>query len=654
MNFKPKNRDWVKNAAIVFLAVLLVLTFFSNTWMNRSLPEVATQYVTDGAITAKVRGTGTVAANGTHQVKAEGTREIRAVMVKSGQEVQAGDVLFVLGQGASAEIEAAQDTLRSLQTSYARAALGITSPDYSLDEWRLQQSDAALKEAKAALDKAKAALDKIIAGSTESGLLEQKAKAEQAVKDAETAKTEAEKKLQTEQETLAIYKNAYDSVVLEQQQKLAEAESALLDAIANVNVDPAYKQAVADAQTALTAAQNQLTEAQAALDAAKAEQAALPEDATEEQKQAAQAKVDAAQAAVDSAQANLDAAQAALDEAIAQAEQTDPAVTAAREARDNAKAALEAAIDKSNKTDLTNAETRVEEAEKAVTEAQEKVQDAQKKLEEVEAKIDEIQRTGPNALAYQAAKAAYTAAQEAYLSQKQSLNEKKRSDERSQQSTYIDLSDLGSQITLARKKLDELSGGEENQILAKVAGTVATVDCTSGDLKNKGDLLCTIEVPDMGYTLSFSVTNEQARRLRPGDTGTVSNFYWGREVQATLKTITVDPKNPQNNKLLTFDLEGDVNTGAELTVSVGQKSANYDVIVPNSAIRSDSNGSFVLKIEAKNSPLGNRYIARRVPVEVLAADDTNSAVTGNLGWGDYVVTTSNAPVKAGDLVRLAD
>ena len=40
-----KKREWVKNAAIVFLSIMLVLTFFSNTIMNYSLPEVATQYV---------------------------------------------------------------------------------------------------------------------------------------------------------------------------------------------------------------------------------------------------------------------------------------------------------------------------------------------------------------------------------------------------------------------------------------------------------------------------------------------------------------------------------------------------------------------------------------------------------------------------------
>ena len=218
----------------------------------------------------------------------------------------------------------------------------------------------------------------------------------------------------------------------------------------------------------------------------------------------------------------------------------------------------------------------------------------------------------------------------------------------------IDLSDLGTQISRQQKKIRELSGGEENEITANVSGTVQTIDCTSGDMKLKDDLLCTIEVPDMGYTLSFSVTNDQAKRLRLGDSATVSNYYWGSQIVATLSNIKIDPKNPQTNKLLTFDLEGDVTTGAELTISVGSKSAGYDTIVPNSAIRSDTNGSFVLKIEAKNSPLGNRYIARRVDVEVLASDDTNSAVTGDLGYGDYVITTSNAPVKNGDQVRMAD
>lgn len=33
-----KRREWIKNAAIVFLVIMLILTFFSNTIMNYSLP----------------------------------------------------------------------------------------------------------------------------------------------------------------------------------------------------------------------------------------------------------------------------------------------------------------------------------------------------------------------------------------------------------------------------------------------------------------------------------------------------------------------------------------------------------------------------------------------------------------------------------------
>ena len=254
-----------------------------------------------------------------------------------------------------------------------------------------------------------------------------------------------------------------------------------------------------------------------------------------------------------------------------------------------------------------------------------------------------------------AAKADYIAAEDRLFTLENNLELKKISDAKSQSLSYLDLTDLGQQIEKAKQKLAELSGGEENQILAKVSGTVQSVECTAGETKAKGDALATIEVPDMGYTLSFTVTNDQARRLKVGDTATVSNYYWGKQITATLESIRVDPKNPQTNKLLTFNVDGDVNVGAELTISVGQKSANYDLIVPNSAVRSDANGSFVLKIEAKSSPLGNRYIARRVNVEVLAEDDMNSAVTGDLSnWGDFVITTSNAPVKSGDMVRLAD
>jgi len=64
-----KHRGWVKNAAIIFLSIMLVLTFFSNTILNYSLPEVAAQYAQSGTITTKVRASAPIEANMTFNVE---------------------------------------------------------------------------------------------------------------------------------------------------------------------------------------------------------------------------------------------------------------------------------------------------------------------------------------------------------------------------------------------------------------------------------------------------------------------------------------------------------------------------------------------------------------------------------------------------------
>ena len=121
-----------------------------------------------------------------------------------------------------------------------------------------------------------------------------------------------------------------------------------------------------------------------------------------------------------------------------------------------------------------------------------------------------------------------------------------------------------------------------------------------------------------------------------------------------LKQIKTDKNDPANSSILVFDVTGDVANGQNLSISIGQKSAQYDLIVPNAAIREDANGKFVLVVSEKSSPLGNRYFAERVDVEVLGSDDTQTAVSGGLSSWDYVVTTSTKPIEAGELIRLAD
>jgi len=200
------------------------------------------------------------------------------------------------------------------------------------------------------------------------------------------------------------------------------------------------------------------------------------------------------------------------------------------------------------------------------------------------------------------------------------------------------------------EKLNSDDGGQE--VTANVSGTVSEILCSAGTTVGADTPMATITVTDRGYTIKLSVTTEQARKVQQGDTAMISNYYSG-DVTATLETIANDPQSMGKNKFLVFRLTGDVEPGASMTLSIGQKSANYDCLVPNSALRTDANGSFVLVVQAKSSPLGNRYSAMRVDVQVLAADDTHSAVSG-LSAGDFVVTTSSRPIEAGDQIRLVD
>ena len=106
-----KKRGWIKNALIVFLAAMVVLTFFSNTIMNRSLPEVGAQYTSSGSITARIRGTGTVTANETFEVKVNQTRTVSERPVRLNDEVDIGDVLLILDGSDSEELDTAKKDL---------------------------------------------------------------------------------------------------------------------------------------------------------------------------------------------------------------------------------------------------------------------------------------------------------------------------------------------------------------------------------------------------------------------------------------------------------------------------------------------------------------------------------------------------------------
>ena len=168
-----------KTVAIIFLAVLLVLTFFSNTIMNFSLPEVSAQYAYGGTITTRIRGSGTVEANSNYEVRIGQKRKIREVLVKQGDAVTIGDVLFRLEDVESEEVKTAQQAVKDAEkelkdaenavkdakTAYEESLRGV-NPSTSTAVLALEQAKENLSEAQKKLNSAQAGSGTVSAAKT--------------------------------------------------------------------------------------------------------------------------------------------------------------------------------------------------------------------------------------------------------------------------------------------------------------------------------------------------------------------------------------------------------------------------------------------------------------------------------------------------------
>ena len=282
------------------------------------------------------------------------------------------------------------------------------------------------------------------------------------------------------------------------------------------------------------------------------------------------------------------------------------------------------------------------------------MQDAQNRLNQANRNISEITAANSQAsVAWQNrladANAALKAAQAVY-----DLLKQEQTELAADINAELDLSKASKDIQDKKDEIAKLKEKSEGSaIVAPVAGTISNLAYVAGETTKPEEAAAVIQVDGKGYTVSFSVTNEQSKKVQVGDVGELQNAWYYDDAMVTLAAIKPDPESNGQKKLLVFNVTGSsIQAGQSLNISVGQRSAEYELTVPNSAIREDKNGKFILIVESKSGPISNRYIATRVDVEVLASDDNNTAISAGLYGYEYVITTSTKPVEAGKQVRL--
>ena len=650
MENSVRKREWVKTAAIIFLAVLLVLTFFSKTIMNASLPEVAAQQAASGAINARIRGSGTVEASEVYNVTIKQTRKVASVLVKTGQEINVGDTMFVLEAEDSDELKQAETDLETLQQNYDKSLIeaGNTAAQENYD---VQKARDAYNEA--------LAIYRQYSTMDASQLATQKAAADAKLKELQTAKTTVDNQL----------------TKLKADEKYTAAQATITEQEATIKTLEAEKEKLLETLPASYKDCRNASQYQTLINDTLKDENYIRNLARYEKNFAAFSSLcDNDYAIMKECYEHIESMRRRIEGGTVKtpvdeggntiyALTTDETAEIYKEAfkalapfyYGYPKDPADGLLNWQDQLKIATVNDKIADANDAINNPangaktivgnyERSIDDLTKQSDSLDAQINDqqaaVDKLSSAASAAETVKSTKQALEDIIF--KQNLGD----------SSSVDMEASKKAIERKQAEVDKLrENADELEVKSSVSGTIASINASAGkSIGGEEQPLATINVTDRGFTVKIDVTNDQAKKVKTGDTAELVNF-WGGDAVATLDQIT--SSQTAGNRTLVFTLTGDIQAGQNVTLSIGQKSANYDALIPLSGLREDSNGKFVYVLESKSSPLGSRYIATRVTVQELARDDKSAAVSG-ISAGDFIITTSNKPVEAGKQVRLAD
>ncbi|MDE6034379.1 MAG: efflux RND transporter periplasmic adaptor subunit [Ruminococcus sp.] len=627
-----RKRDIIKNILIIFLIIMLILTFCSNTIMNKSLAEITTETATSGKLTERIRGSGLVESNQSYEVKTDGNKVIDTIMIKTGQEVKKDDVLFTIGTEESKELEEAETALNTLELEYQKALL-VAPQDYSAE-------NQAINNARDDLNNAIAKRNKAV---NNSGTAQQELYAYNNNKNELAKKSKTLDKLQST--IIAIDSDSYSGAAVEYSSNLsylystytkAESEynsayqlySSMLSGMPSGNQSEEFfenndyenNENFDNSENYENNDDSENNENNDMADNARVAENQENEENNNNDNFSEPVQYDNSyNEDLEVLKADMEYKASVRDNALNNYNNTKYSI---RNNLMNQLYTVEAEIDSLN-LQISNYES-----------SQQTGGDSAMSIDAYDEEIRQKQQTLENLIA--------------------ELNKSKSKDDLENKTNMLEIDAKKKEVDKMKEKIEKIKAENSiTEIKSKYNGIVSSINIKVGEETVPDTALAVIDIADEGYTVELTVDAEKARKIKKGIEADVVN-NWNGDITAILTDIKNDTKAGSKDRILTFSVTGDVNTGTMIDLSIPCGSGNYDTIVPKSAVYKDSKGSFVLVVNSKSSPLGNRYFADRVDVEVIASDEVSSAVQGGINSGDYIITTASKPVSPKDQVRMKD
>lgn len=741
------RRNIIKNVFIIFLVILLLLTFFSNTILNYSLPEVSAQYPKYGTLSSAIKASGTVKANESYnvifeeaQAEAEGgvvqSRKVLSVYVREGDTVAKDAPILQLQGGASQQLEAVQKQYDELKSTYDLALLddGINS---LTSQQTLADAKKAISDAEQKLAELKKEYNALLGGTDTTAVIESRieylesqieavdeyiadcqadiadvkskiSQAENMIEDDILSKLTVSEKLEAAEDEFKQLAEAYEMLKYDvdyygkQLEDIKAAQSDIGEANTLTNQLRSLEDQLYSLEKQYDRAEEDYREERREYDSAIKKTAGEIKELKEEMEAAGNTEDEISEAtktlidqledqikALDKFDKQYDRSEEDMLEQIYDLEddirdiEDKLAIIGMPEVDD--------VIDYATDYDLA-------EAQKAYDNANTQLDEVKTDYEEAKAKVESLRKQSAaegTAGEYKTLLATYEAQLESLQADKKSLNKQLTAANKELSGTSApkdpedvldeikttedSLTKLKSQLQITeatqnksdtsvkmerekqKKQLEELAAKIETyktaptttDVTAPIAGRIVSINFVPGDTVTSGNTVAAIEIADKGYICEITMDTDEARKIQVGAPCTIANSWWYSNIEASVTQIRSDPQSQGKKRIVTIEVKGDVYEGQSLTFSIGDKSQSYDTVLPNSAIREDNDGKFVLVVDSKNTPLSVRYTARRVAIDVIASDDTQSAVSGLYG-SEFVITNSTTPISDKQQVRLAE
>lgn len=251
------------------------------------------------------------------------------------------------------------------------------------------------------------------------------------------------------------------------------------------------------------------------------------------------------------------------------------------------------------------------------------------------------------------AQSAVDSANASLTAARKSLSTQQTNDQISAMRDQDNKRDRDEKIEKLQKDIEEYKAKMEIvEVYAPASGYVFNMSVGSNDSLQKGFVAFTIVPDDTQYIVKFRFDTTATQKFYVGMELTANEYYIDKCI---IKNIKPDANDPRNSRIVECSLVGNIWPGESVTVVADKANKDYEAVIPSSAINEDNSGKFVYVIEQSSTALGDKAIVRRVSVTVEENDGSRAAISGDgISNDSLIVVRSDVPLNNGDRVRLED